>query len=194
VFAHVKYPGPVPVAGCDIFELSEPGQIRAHWNVRQPIGGNPDHVEERFADAAGLPPRSEWPRDALKARIRTMLEELWAKGDASLVPKYYSPAYIQHNPDMPGGFKRIQEVVANDIRAYIQSAGTSFPIEVHRIGAQGDLAFVHLSLFMAGINRNEGDTSTNVDIFRVDEAGLMIEHWDVLQMAGEKLPAASSVF
>jgi predicted SnoaL-like aldol condensation-catalyzing enzyme len=123
-----------------------------------------------------------------------MLEELWAKGDSSLVPNYYSQAYIQHNPDMPGGYRRILEVVDQNIRGYIAAAGTAFPIEGHRIGAQGGLVFVHHSIFMAGINRNEGDRSTNVDIFRVDEAGLMIEHWDILQMASEELPAAASLF
>lgn len=194
VFAHVKYAGTSPLAGCDIFEFDAAGRICAHWNIRQPISGSPEHIEEYFADAPGLESGPPWPREALRKRIRAMLEELWAKGDSSLVPDFYSPAYVQHNPDMPGGFKRIQEVVERDIRAYIRSAGTPFPIELHRIGVQGDLAFVYLSIFMAGINRNDGDRSTNVDIFRVNEAGLMIEHWDVLQMSGEALPSAASIF
>ena len=194
VYAHVKYPGPIPIAGCDIFELDDAGLICAHWNVRQPISGDSARVEEHFADAPGLAPGPAWPRDVLTKRIRTMLEELWAKGDSSLVPEYYSEAYIQHNPDMPGGYRRIREVVEQNIRGYIHAAGTPFPIEIHRIGAQGDLAFVHHSIFMAGINRNEGDRSTNVDIFRINQAGLMIEHWDVLQMASEELPTASSLF
>jgi predicted SnoaL-like aldol condensation-catalyzing enzyme len=54
--------------------------------------------------------------------------------------------------------------------------------------------FVHLSLFMAGINRNAGDSSTNVDIFRVDQSGLMVEHWDVLQMQSEALPNSLTIF
>jgi predicted SnoaL-like aldol condensation-catalyzing enzyme len=65
---------------------------------------------------------------------------------------------------------------------------------VHRIGAEGDFVFVHLSLFMAGINRNAGDRSTNVDIFRVDESGRMVEHWDVLEMESEPLPDATTLF
>jgi predicted SnoaL-like aldol condensation-catalyzing enzyme len=54
--------------------------------------------------------------------------------------------------------------------------------------------FVHLSLFMAGINRNDGDRSTNVDIFRVDRDGRMVEHWDVLQIEGVALPPTATVF
>jgi predicted SnoaL-like aldol condensation-catalyzing enzyme len=47
---------------------------------------------------------------------------------------------------------------------------------------------------LAGINRNAGERSTNVDIFRVDQSGLMIEHWDVLQMQGEVLPNSLTIF
>jgi predicted SnoaL-like aldol condensation-catalyzing enzyme len=47
---------------------------------------------------------------------------------------------------------------------------------------------------MAGINRNAGESSTNVDIFRVDQSGLMIEHWDVLQIQGEGLPDSRTIF
>jgi predicted SnoaL-like aldol condensation-catalyzing enzyme len=47
---------------------------------------------------------------------------------------------------------------------------------------------------LAGINRNAGESSTNVDIFGVDQSGLMIEHWDVLQMQGEVLPNSLTIF
>jgi predicted SnoaL-like aldol condensation-catalyzing enzyme len=194
VFTHVKYPGPVPLAGSDIFRLDEAGKICAHWSVRQPLGRSSADVDERFASAQGLATAATWERAALKKLVRRMLDELWAKGDSSLVPKYYAKSYIQHNPEMPGGFARIQEVVDNDIRGYIAATGRPYPIEVHHIGAEGDLVFVHLSISMAGINRNAGDSATNVDIFRVDDSALMIEHWDVLQMASEALPNASSLF
>lgn len=195
VFAHVKYPGPVPLAGGDIFQFDEAGQICAHWNVRQPLPGrSAADINERFASIPDSGPGAGWEPAALKKRIREMLNELWAKGDSSLVPKFYAQSYVQHNPEMPGGFARIKEVVDTDIRGYIRATGGAFPIEVHHIGAEGDLVFVHLSIFMAGINRNDGDSATNVDIFRVDASGLMVEHWDVLQMASEPLPNASSLF
>ncbi len=194
VFTHVRYPGLVPLAASDIFRLDETGKICEHWNVRQPLARGFADADERFASAPGLAAGATWERAALKKHIREMLDELWAKGNSSLVPKFYSERYVQHNPEMPGGFTRIKEVVDHDIRGYITATGSSFPIEVHHIGAEGDLVFVHLSIVMAGINRNAGDSATNVDIFRVDETGHMVEHWDVLQMASEALPDASSLF
>jgi len=95
---------------------------------------------------------------------------------------------------MPGGFARIQEVVRHDIRRYIERSGSPFPITVHHMAAAGDLVCVHLSLFMAGINRNHGARSTNVDIFRLDRHGKMVEHWDVLQIDGIALPVSASLF
>jgi predicted SnoaL-like aldol condensation-catalyzing enzyme len=192
--AHVKYPGPVPIAGADVFRFDAEGRICAHWNVRQPLERSAGGIDEWFTAGPAAPAPAALDRSQLKARVREMLQELWAKGDAALVPQFYSKDYLQHNPDMPGGFARIKEVVDTDIRRYIQAAGAPFPIEVHHMGAEGDLVFVHLSLFMAGINRNAGDSSTNVDIFRVDQSGLMVEHWDVLQMQSEALPNSLTIF
>jgi predicted SnoaL-like aldol condensation-catalyzing enzyme len=194
VFTHVKYPGPVPVAGSDVFQFDEEGRICAHWNVRQPLRRTAGDIDEWFTAAPPAPEPVTLDRGQLKARVREMLDELWAKGDSSLVAKYYAESYVQHNPDMRGGFARIKEVLDNDIRGRIQATGAPFPIEMHHIGAEGDLVFLHLSLFMAGINRSGGERSTNVDIFRVDPSGLMIEHWDVLQIQGEALPNSLTVF
>ncbi len=194
VFTHVKYPAPVPVAGSDIFEFDGDGRICAHWNVRQPLRYRGGDVDEWFTSVPRAPSPISIDRARLKTLVREMLEELWATGDSALVAKYYAERYVQHNPDMPGGFARIKEVLETEIRGYVQATGSAFPIEIHHIAAEGDLVFLHLSLFMAGINRNAGDSSTNVDIFRVDQSGRMTEHWDILQMQSEMLPNVSTIF
>jgi len=114
-----------------------------------------------------------------------MIETVWMPGNAARVPDFYERSYAQHNPDMPGGYERILEVVRTSICSYIERTGGAFPVTIHRIGGERDLVFIHLSIFMAGINRNEGVRSTNVDIFRVNRQGRMTEHWDVLQMQVE---------
>ena len=194
VFAHVRYPAELTYAGVDIFRFDEDGRICEHWNVRQPLAGETSAESERFAGTQ-TPTGLAWgDSERLKQRICEMLSEMWSKGNADLVPEYYDKTYLQHNSDMPGGYRRILEVVQTDIRRYIEATGSPFPVRVHRIGAEGDMVFVHLSLFMAGINRNAGDRSTNVDIFRVNEQGRMVEHWDILQMESETLPAQATVF
>ena len=193
-FAHLCYGQDRPVAAVDVFHLDATGLVTEHWNVRQPLSREGAEAAQCFADS--LPRDADFPfdREWVRARVARMLRELWAQGRAELVPDFYAESYVQHNPDMPGGFRRIQEVVENDIRRYIERTGGAFPITVHHIAAQDDLACVHLSLFMAGIERNEGARSTNVDIFRLDRQGRMIEHWDVLQIEGIALPPGAALF
>lgn len=190
-FAHVHWDGPLSVAGVDVFRFDSDDRIAAHWNVRQPLSGTRAQVEERFSStvASDAGPAPEPAR--LRARVCEMLTELWSKGNADLVADFYAESYVQHNADMPGGYSRIKEIVGNEIRRYIETTGGPFPVDVHHIGAEGDIVFVHLSLFMAGINRNDGDRSTNVDVFRVDRHGRMVEHWDVLQIEGVALPTTT---
>jgi len=193
-FAHVQWEGAVPVAGVDIFRFDAHDRIAAHWNVRQPLSGTRAQVDERFSSTVTSDAGPSPEPDRLTARVREMLTELWSKGNADLVADFYAESYVQHNADMPGGYARIREIVENDIPRYIEATGGPFPVDVHHMGAEGDIVFVHLSLFMAGINRNDGDRSTNVDIFRVDRHGRMVEHWDVLQIEGVALPPTATVF
>ena len=193
-FAHVLYGGTDPVAGVDVFRFDAQARIAEHWNVRQPLAGDSAACAARFADS--MPAAVDFPfaREWVRTRMETMLAEVWRRGRAEMVQDFYAESYIQHNPDMPGGFDRIRQVVQHDIGRYIERSGGPFPITVHHLGAEGDLACVHLSIFMAGLNRNEGARSTNVDIFRLDRHGRMIEHWDVLQIEGIALAASARIF
>jgi predicted SnoaL-like aldol condensation-catalyzing enzyme len=178
----------------DVFRFDGDDRIAEHWNIRQPLGGTTAQIEERFASTIARDTSPSFDPPQLTARVREMLTELWGKGNANVVGDFYAESYVQHNTDMPGGYARIREIVESEIRRYIERTGGPFPVEVHHIGAEGDIVFVHLSLFMTGINRNDGDRSTNVDIFRVDRDGRMVEHWDVLQIEGVALPSTAAVF
>jgi predicted SnoaL-like aldol condensation-catalyzing enzyme len=193
-FAHVKYEEPVPMAAVDVFRLDAGHRIVEHWNVRQPLPHDGARGDDRFANQLAPDPALGSTPQELKNLLRELLQEFWGKGQAHLVAKYYEESYIQHNAEMPGGFARIREVAANDIRSYIERTGGPFPINIHHLAAQGDLVCVHLSIFMAGINRDDGKRSTNVDIFRVNAAHRMIEHWDVLQIEDVPLPSTATLF
>ncbi len=193
-WAHVRYGGDRPMAGVDIYGFDAEGRIATHWNLRQPLRGDPAHHGAHFESAHPGAFVHSLQRDWLKERVHSTLTRMWKHAAAELVPEYYDPSYVQHNPDMPGGYQRILEIVKHDIRLFIEKTGAPFPIEIHRLGAEGDLVFVHITIFMAGINRNDGDRSTNVDIFRVNPQGRMCEHWDVLQMQSESRPDDATVF
>jgi len=195
VCAHVRYEGAMPIAGADIFRIDEAGQIAEHWNSRQRLPHDLARGVDRFAGGGDASlPMSPTRRAEMKKIMTDVLVEMWSKGRQELVDVYYDPGYVQHNPDMPGGYHRIKEVVGTDIQKYIAATGGPFPVDVHLIGAEGDLIFVHYSIFMAGINRRAGARSTNLDIFRICAQNRMIEHWDVLQIEGEPLPDDSTLF
>jgi predicted SnoaL-like aldol condensation-catalyzing enzyme len=194
VFAHIKYPGVMPYAGVDIFRFNAAGKIAEHWNVRQGLPKSGDQGEDRFATEVVT--AATFARDPvwLKARLRRVLMEMWGQGNAALVPEFYADSYIQHNADMPGGAKRILEIVQQNIRQYIEATGGPYPIDIHALAAEGDIVCVYLSISMAGINRHEGARSTNVDIFRMDQLGRMVEHWDVLEMDSEPLQCTPTLY
>ena len=195
VCAHVRYDGAVPAAGADLFRIGSSGAIAEHWNSRQPIPNDEARGVDRFAGGgdADLPTSAERRAEA-RAVMREVLLRIWAEGKAELVPTHYSPDYVQHNPDMPGGYDCIRGVVEKEIGPYIARTGGPFPIDIHQLGAEGDLIFVRYSIFMAGIGRVDGSRATNTDIFRIGPDNRMIEHWDVLEIEGEPLPDDRTLF
>ena len=195
VWVHARYDGAMPIAGADIFRFDTSGRIAEHWNSRQRIPQDVARGVDRFIGGGSAElPMSETRRAQIKGILRDTLMEMWSKGNAALVPTYYAESYIQHNPDMPGGYWRIKEVMETEIPKFIASSGGPYPVDIHRMGAEGDLIFVHYSNYMAGINRHAGARSTSVDVFRIGPENKMIEHWDVLQMEGEPLPDDSTLF
>ena len=194
VFAHVKYEEPVPVAAVDVFRCGADGRIAEHWNVRQPLPHDGARGDDRFATTLAPDPALRRSPAELRNLLRELLLEFWGKGQAQLVGKYYDETYIQHNTEMPGGYQRIKEIAENDIRRYIELTKGPYPIDIHHLAAEGDLVCVHLSIFMAGINRDDGRRSTNVDIFRVNAQGRMVEHWDVLHIDGVPMPSTATLF
>jgi predicted SnoaL-like aldol condensation-catalyzing enzyme len=142
-----------------------------------------------FMPSAALERRAE-----MKQLIIDTLQKMWGEGDASLVPVYYSESYVQHNPDMPGGYHRIKEIVETEIPKYIAETGGPFLVDVRLIGAVGDMGCIHYNCFMAGINRRAGARSSGSDIFRIGPDNRWIEHWDVLEIEGESLPDERTLF
>jgi predicted SnoaL-like aldol condensation-catalyzing enzyme len=90
--------------------------------------------------------------------------------------KYLSPNYIQHNPFLPD--------TADGTGGAFEKRLKSFPkmrVEVHRIIAHGDYTWAHVNFFNI-YNNDPNDLGTaGIDIFKFDENGLILEHWDVLQ-------------
>ena len=83
--------------------------------------------------------------------------------------------YIQHNPHVPDGIEGFVK--------FIKFRRDKFPgarNEIKRVIAEGDLVVLHCSQEWPGDGPWAG-----IDIFRFDEQGRIVEHWDVLQRVPE---------
>jgi predicted SnoaL-like aldol condensation-catalyzing enzyme len=102
------------------------------------------------------------------------------KIEADLLPGLLSGPYLQHNPLFPNG--------AHALIGYLKEAGSQ-PCEVKRMAIDGDLAFVHVR-YPEWMGKNHAA----VDIFRFDEEGRILEHWDVLQPVPDRAANENSMF
>jgi predicted SnoaL-like aldol condensation-catalyzing enzyme len=110
-------------------------------------------------------------RDRIQHVLNIIYEKVFNLGQADLYPALVSGPYLQQNPLFPNGLDAIV--------GYIKQAGR-IPCEVKRVAIDGDLAFVHVRYLDWG-----GKETAGVDIFRFDETGKVVEHWDVLQPVDE---------
>ena len=85
--------------------------------------------------------------------------------------------YVQHNPQADNGLQAVKE--------FFRPLGP-VDVEVYRVIADGDLVAAHShyrSFNMAG-----------VDIWRFNDEGKMVEHWDVLQEVPETTASGNDMF
>jgi predicted SnoaL-like aldol condensation-catalyzing enzyme len=105
------------------------------------------------------------------------LFEAFRAGDTEAFDELIAEDYVQHNPQADNGLEAVKNFFA--------PVGP-VDVEVHRVVAEGDLVAVHShykTFNMAG-----------VDIFRINDAGKIIEHWDVLQQVPETTASGNDMF
>jgi predicted SnoaL-like aldol condensation-catalyzing enzyme len=98
---------------------------------------------------------------------------------------YFGAMYKQHNPaaaDGPEGLKGFIEF----LKAKFPNAKSEFK----RVFADGDYVIVHVHAV-----REPGTRGLAIiDIFRCDENGKVVEHWDVAQPVPEKAANSNGMF
>jgi len=85
--------------------------------------------------------------------------------------------YVQHNPQADNGLQAVKE--------FFRPVGP-VDVEVYRVIAEGDFVVAH-SYYKTW-------NTAGVDIWRFNDEGKMIEHWDVLQEVPETTASGNDMF
>ena len=100
------------------------------------------------------------------------------------VERFVGERYIQHNPNVEDG--------KEGFIAYFERMAQEYPgkrVRVVRALADGELVALHCHQTWPGLPDYAG-----IDIFRFDEQGLIVEHWDAIQTVPEGMRHGNGMF
>lgn len=127
---------------------------------------------------AGTAETSEKLEKNKQTAIAAVKETLGA-GDASKVDVYFADPYIQHNPMAPSGVAAFKGLIES--MAAANNNSNTEGVKIIRVLAEGDLVAMH------NVWNNFGPVPlVSFDVFRFNESGKIVEHWDNMQPVADE--------
>ena len=164
----------------DLFDTDGNGKIIEHWDVIHEMGGKNPAGHTQVDGAVEV--TDLHLTEANKEHIRRFITEAFSETPTAPFSDFISAeTYINHNPDAPDGLEALVEMV----RSAREQGQTLYYKEIHRIIGQGNfvVCFAHQVW-------NSIDYAA-FDIFRL-ENGLIVEHWDNVEVLPDAADLANS--
>ena len=104
-------------------------------------------------------------------RVLAMYREVHDAHDRTKIRKYLVEDYIQHSPAATDGLDGL-----GDFLDWLGATHPGHQNDIKRIFAQDDHVVVHVRVVVPG-----GTDLAVVDLFRLNDDGMLVEHWEVVQ-------------
>jgi predicted SnoaL-like aldol condensation-catalyzing enzyme len=129
---------------------------------------------------------ADW-QERNKRTVQDFYDLAFNQGEpAEAIRRYAGDVYIQHNPKVPDGKQGFID--------YFERLAKKFPgkrVHFKRAIAEGDYVMVHCDQEWPTDPDKEW---ASIDIFRLDEHGKIVEHWDVVQAVPTASANANTMF